>query len=523
MARQHSEHTIGHRLVANTAVNFAGQATLLALAFFATPYLVRHFGPSRYGVLMLVLGFVNVLALFQLGFNSGLVKYLSATLAANDTTETERYLCTGLTLYLVIGIGVALVLGLAASWAVTHFFQVPANLRREAVAGLCLAAIAFALRFVAEVFSAVPIAGQRFDIVNRIFVGSEVMRIAGSVAVVYLGFLIRAVMAVVILSSLLFLAGNVLATMALIPGLRLRPSVSRRHVLDLLHFSKFAAVSQVASRVGNGLDGLVIAHLMPVAFVAFYVVPSTLCFKIWALVGNVTSVTFPAASSPAIASDPERLRQLYLRSSKMVLALAGLPALALCLLSRPILADWINPAFAREGATTLELLSLAVLLNCLMHVPDCIANGLGRPRVPAGFNVAETILKFSLFFVLIPPFGVAGAAAGYLVTQILLAPGFVATASRMVGVSWRELLRRAYGPALWPLGGAVFVLALWRQPAQSVGDLILALACAGAVFLSLAPFFLLDKTERTVCFSLAGRAGLGLWTARPEPTSGGRP
>jgi len=514
--------TLGHRLVANTAANFLGQAILLALAFFATPYLVHHFGASRYGVLMLVLGFVNLLALFQLGFNSGLVKYLSATLASNDAAETEHYLCTGLALYLVIGAAAALALSLAAGWSVTHFFQVRDAFRHEAVAGLDLAAIAFALRFVAEVFAAVPAAAQRFDIVNKIFVGSEIVRIAGSVAVVYLGFLVRAVLTVVILSSLLFLAGNVLATIALVPGARLRPAISGRHLRNLVNFSKFAAVSQFASRVGNGLDSVIIAHLMPVAFVAFYVVPSTLCFKIWALVGNVTSVTFPAASSPAIGNDSARLRELYLRSSKMVFALAGLPALVLCFLGRPVLAHWINAAFAREGATTLELLSLAVLVNCLMHIPDCISNGLGRPWVPAGFNVAETVLKFTLFFVLIPPFGVAGAAGSYLFTQVLLAPWFVGTANRMVGVPWRELFLRAYGPALWPLGGTALVLAFWRQHTQSIGGLVLALVCAGATFLCLALFFVLDRKERTVCFALIGRPGLGLWAAGPETTSGGR-
>ncbi|HVB34126.1 MAG TPA: polysaccharide biosynthesis C-terminal domain-containing protein [Patescibacteria group bacterium] len=512
---------LGHRLVANAATNFVGQAVLLALAFSATPYIVGRFGASRYGVLMLVLGFVNLLSLFQLGFNSGLVKYLSAALGSGNAKETERYLCTGLALYLGIGIGVAFALSLGAQWSVSHFFQVPGSLRREAVMGLYLAAVAFALRFVAEVFSAVPIAAQRFDIVNALFVGSEIVRIAGSVAVVYLGFLVRTVLAVSILSSLLFLAGSLFATWHLVPGARLRPSISGKHLRDLLHFSKFAAVSQAASRLGNGMDGVIIGHLMPVAFVAFYVVPATLCFKIWALVGNVTSVTFPAASSPAIGNSPARLRELYLRSSKMVFALAGLPALSLCFLGRPVLADWINPVFAREGATALELLSVAVFLNCLMHIPDCISNGLGRPWVPAGFNVAETILKFTLFFVLIPPFGVAGAAAGYLITQVLVAPGFLRTANRMVGVGWRELFRRAYAPALLPLGGAAIALGLCQPYTQSIGTLLLTLAFAGAIFLILSLFFILDSQERAALAALAGRAGLGIWATGSHSVSGG--
>lgn len=512
---------LGHRLVANAAANFVGQAILLALAFFATPYIVGRFGASRYGVLVLVLSFVNLLALFQLGFNSGLVKYLAATIANKDAEETEQYLSTGLALYIVLGVAVASGLGLAGKWSVTHFFQVPVALRPEAVTGLYLAAAAFAIRFVAEVFNAVPIAAQRFDVVNGLFVGTEIVRIAGAVAVVYLGFLVRAVLMVAILSSALFLAGNVLATVMLLPGVRVRAAISQRHLMKLLHFSKFAALSQAASRLGNGLDGVVIAYLMPVAFVAFYVVPATLCYKIWTLVGNVTSVTFPAASSPAIGHDAGRLRELYLRSSKLVFALAGLPALALCLLSRQVLADWINPAFAREGATVLQLLSVAVFLNCLMHIPDCIANGLGRPWVPAGFNVTETIAKFTLFFVLIPHFGIAGAATGYLLTQAFLAPWFVRSANRMAGVQWRALIRHSYFPALLPLGGAAVVLRLWQSYTGSLDGLLLALTSASVAFVVLSLVFVLDQRERAVCFALAGRAGLHVWATGSQATFGG--
>ena len=513
---------IGNRLVANAAANFFGQALLLALSFFATPYLIAHFGASRYGVLVLVLSLVNLLALFEMGFNSGLVKHLAASIGQGRPDEAECYLRTGLALYLAVGAVVAVGVSLGAGWAATRFFHVPAWLAGEAVTGFDLASVAFLLRFVGGVYNAVPIAAQRFDVVNGLFVGTEVVRIGGSVLVVFLGWLVRAVLAVNIFSNLLFLAGSILAARRMLPGLRHWPRISRRHLLVLLHFSKFSAVSQLASRIGNGLDGIVIAHLLPVAYVAFYVVPSALCFKIWALVGNVTSVTFPAASALAAASEPARLRELYLRASKMVFALAGLPALALAVTSDRFLGEWINAEFARQGALALELLSCGVLVNCLMHVPDTLANGLGRPAIPAGFNVAETILKFGLFFALVPRFGVAGAAAAYVAAQILLAPWFVGTANRLVRVGWREWCARVCRPVLVPLAGGLAALALWRPYTASRVSLVAALLSAAAIYALLGIFFILDGRERAACFALVERGGINAWAARPQPTSGGQ-
>ncbi len=512
----------GERLVANAAANFFGQSLLLALSFFATPYLIAHFGASRYGVLVLVLSMVNLLALFEMGFNTGLVKHLAASVAQGRPREAECYLRTGLSLYLAIGAVVAASVSLGAAWAATRFFHVPAWLAGEAIAGFELASIAFLVRFVGGVYSAVPIAAQRFDVVNALFVGAEFVRIGGSVLVVYLGWLVRAVLAVNIFSNLLFLAGSMVAARRLLPGLRLGPRISRRHLSDLLHFSKFSAVSQLASRIGNGLDGVLIAHLLPVAYVAFYVVPSALCFKIWALVGNVTSVTFPAASALSAASEPARLRELYLRGSKMVFALAGLPALALAFTSRHVLGEWINAEFARQGALALEFLSCGVLVNCLMHVPDTLANGLGRPAIPAAFNVAETFVKFGLFFALIPRFGVAGAAAAHLAAQILLAPWFIATTNRLVDVGWREWFARVARPALVPLAGALLALALPAAHIASLVSLVAVLASAATIYALLGLFFILDGRERAACFAFVARGGAGFWAARPQLTSGGQ-
>ena len=537
--RSRREPGAGERLARNAAANFAGQAILLGLSFFATPYLVHHFGARRYGVLALSLGLVSLLSLFELGFNSGLVKFLAASLARERRADAESYLRTGVALYLALGASVAVAAAWGARWAVHAFFHLPGELSGEAAAGIELGCVAFLARFSAGAFSAVPIAAERFGVVNAVFVSTEAARISASVLAVALhprpSALVSSVLLVNVATNVLFFIASLWAARRILPGVRLWPSVSRRHLADLILFSKFAAPSQIASRAGNGLDSALLAHLLPVEFVAFYVVPSALCFKIWTLVGNVTSVVFPAASALDASAGPARVRELYLRANKFVLALAALPALALLLLGRQVLALWIGPEFARQGSTALALLSAGVLVNCLMHVPDALANGLGRPSLSAGFNIAETTLKFGLFFLLVPRMGVAGASAAYLAAQVLLVPWYVRAAGRMTGTGWRELFSRAYRPAIIPAAAASLVLAAWRTRIGSFTDLVFALASAGAVYALFGVYFILDSRERLVCFMLARRAGLArrgglpargaisLESVTSETTSGAEP
>lgn len=496
---------LGRLLVRNTLSNFAGQTFLMALTFFATPYIIHHFGSIRYGVLVLLLAFISLMNLFQLGMNSGLVKYLAEDFGRADTEDSALLVETGLTLYLLVGITVAVILAALARWSVSRFFHVPPELQRDAILGFYLVSAAFLVRFVADVFDAVPIAAQRFDIVNGLFVGGECVRILGSVAVVYFGYLIKAVIATTLFANLLFLVGSIFSAKYLISGLNLRPQMSREHFHKLFHFSKFAAIAQVASRVANSIDGLIIAHFLPVAYVAFYSVPAALCYKVWALVANVTTVTFPAASALSAADHTDKLKELYLRGSKMVFALAALPALALCLLSGEVLRYWISPEFSAEGSVTLKLLSIASLINCLMHIPDSVSMGIGHSWIPAKFDLLHLALKIGIFLMLIPYFGITGAAAGYLGTQLAVAPWFVRSTNQVVGVGWNDLLVRAYSPVLAPLGVTSLVIVLAKPHISSVFRLLVAGGLALVIYVAMGALFTLDSQERSACLNLLGK------------------
>jgi O-antigen/teichoic acid export membrane protein len=497
---------VGRTLARNALANFAGQAVLMSLGLLATPYLVHRFGSARYGVLMLLLTFVNALSMFQLGFNAALIKYAAEVYAQGRHEEIQNYFGTALSLFLVVGTTTAVALGALARWFVVAIFHVPSDVQQAAILGFYLASGAFLLRFIGDAFSAVPIAAQRFDIVNCIFVSSEVIRISGSVLAVYLGLLLKAVVTVNLLTNLLFLVANMVGARWLVPTLSVQPRFSREHFRKLFEFSKFVAISQFASRISNNLDGVIVAYFLPVAYVAFYAVPQGVCLKIWTFVANITSVVFPAASALSI-SEESKLKELYLRGSKMVAAVAALPALALCLLSREVLLQWIGPQFAEQGALALKLLSCAFLINCLMHIPDAVAQAVGRPRISARVHALETLLRVTLLLVFVPRLGITGAALGYLIAQILLTPWYVNITNRLIGVRWTELLLNAYAPILVPLTAGCLVFFALRSRICSLSSLGLIGGAGLGVYALLGAFSVLDGKERRACLAPLGRIG----------------
>jgi O-antigen/teichoic acid export membrane protein len=498
---------LGTVLARNTLTNFAGQAILAVLVLLATPYVVSRLGSARYGVLMLVLTFVGFLGVLQLGLNAGLVRYLAPLLQAGRAAEVGAYLRSALAVFVVLGaLAGALAAGLGY-WLTESVFDIPAEMRAPALAGVYIASAALMLRFPGEALAAVAIAAQRFDLVNLSFLGAEAFRVVASVAAVAIGYRIEGVCTAILLSNVVFLAAGLACARHLVPGVSLRPSFRHGPVRELLHFSKYVMLASVSGRVVHTLDKAIIGYLLPVRFVAYYDLPYSLSQKLWAVVGNVTSVVFPAASALSSQSGAERLRQLYLRSSKVVAALACGPALMLCLFSREVLLHWVGPEFAAASAGVLAMVSLAFLFNCLAHVPSLVAQALGRPQISARFSALNAASNLLLLFVLVPPFGIAGAAAGFLATQIAFAPWFAQTANRLVGVRFAELAAGAYRPVLAASLAATALWLLVRPWAGTLGGLALAVAVCGAGYLGVLVLVGLDAAERDTCRSLLGLTG----------------
>lgn len=499
---------LGRRLVANTAANLGGQTLILLLVFWTTPYLIHHFGPDLYGVFVLLLTSVEFFSLIDLGINPSLVKYVAERLPQGRIEDINRYVGTALTLFLIAGAVIAVGLALSADWIVRHVLNVAPALHRSVVMGFWIAGVTFLFRFTGQAFSAIPIATQRFDVANAVNVGTESFRLVGSVLLVSWGYLLEGVLLVTLVATLASGAANLVIARRLIPGLSWRPRFSAGHFREIVHFSKFVVIANLSGRVVHSLDKMIVAYFLPVASVAFYAVPYALSQRLWALVGNVTAVVFPAASALSGAVSGPKLHELYVRGSKIVAAAAGFPAAALCLLSGELLQYWIGPEFSREGALVLRLLSLGFLVNCLGHVPYVMIQATGRPEVAARFAGLNGLINLVLFLLLIPPFGIVGAAAGFLGAQMIVIPWFIHRVNLALGTGWRDLVRRAYAPVLAATACGCLVVVALRPLVGSLPSLVLVGGAGLLAYLMAAAVLILDQRERSACLEFLDKRRL---------------
>jgi O-antigen/teichoic acid export membrane protein len=240
---------------------------------------------------------------------------------------------------------------------------------------------------------------------------------------------------------------------------------------------------------------------LPLAAVAFYVVPYSLAEKTWMGVGNVTSVIFPSASELSAMGANEKLRELYVRATKMVI-LAALPVTVVLLgLAEQILHYWVSSEFAEHGTVILQLLASGFLFNTLCHVPSVVAMGIGRPWIAARYSLINAVLNVAGFLLLIPRYGAVGAAWGFFLSQLVLVLPYVWEVNRLLAVSWRSLISTAYLRPLTCGLGTVALLAILRPCVDSLLKVFLCCGAGLSAYALLAVVFAIDRRERSGVFA----------------------
>jgi O-antigen/teichoic acid export membrane protein len=298
-----------------------------------------------------------------------------------------------------------------------------------------------------------------------------------------------------------------------IPQLHLRPGFSRLHFRSLLRHSKFIVVGNVSNQLVGSADNFVIGFFLPVANLAYYGIAYNLAQRLWTLVVNVVSVVFPAASSfSGSEQSGRRINELYVRGTKTAALFACFPACALALFGREFLLHWLTPDYAANGAIVLSLLALGFMVNSFSSIPVQVLQGTHHASTAAKGSVLYAAINLVLFFVLIPQFGIKGAAIAFFAAQLLFVPAFIALTNRILQVRWQPVVF-AFVRVLATTAAACLCCWMLRGLIHSMFSLAIVVCFGLLIYALLAYRFVLDATERDSC-----RAVLLSMTAalRPE-------
>jgi O-antigen/teichoic acid export membrane protein len=398
-------------LARNATLNLATEGWIFVVLIVAIPKLVSYLGENSFGLFSIAWVVVGYLAFLEIGVSSATTKFTSEYLAKQESSQIGRLLRTALAANTVMG-AVAGGVAVAVSPLLIHYvFKIPASLHHEAFSVFVGVAFALPILLIQGVLRAALSSYQRFDWINLVN-GSVISlqwvlmaflawRGFGVVTVVWVAVLARAVMVVVYLFLLL----------RLVPDVFSHFSFCWETLWRLLHFGVWVSVSQVMSPILVYLDRIMIAALVSLPAVTIYTIPTEVFNRLGVLPSCLMATLFPAFSHHGAAgTENGQMARLFNVTSRYLL-FVFLPLFVLLIVdARDILTVWMGPKFSAEGTRVLQILATGALVNFLARVPYGAVQGAGRPDITGKFHLVELPLYIALCALLIPRWGIEGAA-----------------------------------------------------------------------------------------------------------------
>lgn len=391
----------------------------VAVALVSTPYIVYGLGEERFGIYMVTLSLVSMGGLLDLGFATAAVRFVAEARARGDAAQLSMVINTTL-LSRLPPLILLLFLGLpSAPFLVERVLAISGPLRGEAIFVLRVALASLGLSMIAGTLSALPRAAHRYDLSSRLGLAFGLLMTGLTVVVLAFGGGLRQIA----VGELTLMAAQMVVAWFLakrvIPEWRPELRLAREWLGRIAGFGIFVVLNSLAGIIFIHVNRLMVARLLGVAAVTFFVVPWSVSSRIAQVVTSLTEAVSPVASALGVAAEKDRLRDLCLVAVRLSFGIAGTLGIAVAVGADDLLELWMGHRFAVESGPLLRLLAIMGSLQSVTAIPYFVLNGLGRAAVANVPVAVSALVSFPVSLFLLRRMGLEGIGWGLLVAVIV--------------------------------------------------------------------------------------------------------
>lgn len=447
----------------NMLSSAAGYIVPMLVNLITTPILLRLLGEEAYGLQSLVAVIIGYMTFMDMGLDLPITKILAEDRARQDHVAVNYLLSTTLQLYVIIGLAGMAAIVFSADLIVMSVFKVQEELVKQAVLVFRLAGIGFLGSIGMTWGRAVAMGLHRFDLSYSVSVPLSTAGTLIGLGVVYAGYgVVGYVLIRVIFTAL---AGPIYFILMrhLLPDFRFVPGVNRATLRRVRGYVGYGTFNRITSSLVSRLDQTLLGVWIGVVAAGIYSVPFMLVNSLGYMLAYMLGFVFPMASELQSLGQMDRLRDVFIRSSQFIAALAGLVFIPLFVLGDLFLQLW-TPAISEQATGVLRLLAMAGYIGTLTAtLPNNVMVGLGKMRQFTIYATIRAVVLAAFCFIFIRPLGIEGAGWALLFTCIVDIVYFFIFLRLYVQIVPFVLFQKAYlKPIL--LGVAFAALSLLCRP-----------------------------------------------------------
>jgi lipopolysaccharide exporter len=405
------------------------------LGLLSTLILVHLLQPTDFGLVTLAAGFINsVDALSAIGIQDALVREPNPDRAMYDTGFSLSILRGALTALLVAAIALP----------VGSFFK---DFR------LSVVMVALAAGTLISSFENIGIVDFRRDMAFRKEFDMQVWpRVAGIVTTITAASIWNSYWALVV--GILVNRISRLAQSYLMSPYR--SQLTLRAWRQLIGFSLWSWVQTILWQVRERSDSIVVGRYLDAAQVGVFSVGFELGFLAASeLVEPLGRALFSGFALQHNADQP--FGNMFLGAMGLGFLLLLPAGLGISMIADPLVRVTLGMKWL-AAVPVVEILAVASAGSIFTTTCATMLNATGRPRTTAYFSTVSTATRIALLLILVPLFGLAGAADAVAVSVAIDVVTFLWVALPLVGVSLSQLIGRLIRPTI---AAAAMVLLLW--------------------------------------------------------------
>jgi O-antigen/teichoic acid export membrane protein len=489
--------------VRNVLWGWTGVVVNLLIGIILSPIIIKKLGVEQYGIWVLLFALVDYMRVLDFGFRSAVVHGCARFRAREDWEGVNRTVSTALAYFAIVGTACVLAT-LALRGLIVGSIDIGSTPESSARTLIVLIAMTVTIRLASSPLTAALEAFQRFDIVNRAYIGALLFRSTASLAILFAGYGLLEMAIVVVVAQIGESLFTFFRVRRIVPAFKLMSErLGRDTFLSLFHYGKYTAIIAAANLISINAPTTALGYLRTAAEVGYFALPFRLLMYAAEGLAKVSDVTLSVTAALDETGDRSKVWRLAVLTNRHCFALFMPLAIFLSLYGTPLLRLWVNPEVAAHSGPLFPILALAFLFAISgQYNAGGVLFGQGRHRPYAYAMVVEAAATVILLVALVPAFGVVAAA--WVVTSALLFGRGVLLAvmlCRQNGFALGRYLAAVYGRGL-AAGAVVLPLALILRattwPGNDWIELIAAGSTIAATYFAVAFFAVLEPEQREI-------------------------
>jgi O-antigen/teichoic acid export membrane protein len=489
------------RFLQNVVWSWSGVAVNILLGLFLSPILVRKLGVAQYGVWVLLFTTVDYLRLLDLGLRAAVVNRCARQRAQGDWHGVNETLSTAI-LYFITTSALACLVAVAGRDAAMRLFKIEPALHNDARLLMLIIAASISARLIFSPLTAALEAFQRYDLINRAYIGNLAVRATGSLGLLLAGFGLVPLGWLVLFVTIGEDAWNFFSLRRIYPHLQLSPALVRRGTFaHLFSYGKHSSVWTIANMFEVQAPSTVLGSMRGPTEVAYFALPWRLLMYTTEAFTKVGQITTSVTAELDVTADARSVWNMAVVTNRMCLALFMPVAVFLTIFAAPLLSVWVSAEMSAGSARLMPVLMIPFVFAIAGQFNSgSVLMGQARHRGIAWGVVVEVVVMIAALFVVAPRYGAFGVSCVVAAAFTAVRGAFLAVLiCRVNNFSVVEYVTAIYVPpfaAAVPAAIVGTLLRLGPLPGRNWFELIAAAATIGAVYFAIAIFTVLDVEMR---------------------------